>query len=290
VAADPAVVSTAPVNAEMLRLATEGPMLGRIFTDDEETRKEAVVVLSHGAWQRRFGGEPSIVGRTVQIDGEPYAVIGVMPPQFPPTFLAAELFTPLGITNRAPDDGRTYLVTIAQLADGVTFAQANAEVAALFRDIAGELPRTHQGWTAGLLTFRDWQYGAFRAPLTVLFCGVLVLLLIASCNIASLTLAHVTSRGGELALRRAIGATRWSVARLVLLEIAMVNASGAMLAIGIGAWLVPALMAIAPSSTQVLGAVTMDWRVAVFAAGCAVVSSLAAGLVPAIKASDTTPA
>jgi hypothetical protein len=74
VAADPAVVSTAPVNAEMLRLATEGPMLGRIFTDDEETRKEAVVVLSHGAWQRRFGGEPSIVGRTVQLDGEPYAV------------------------------------------------------------------------------------------------------------------------------------------------------------------------------------------------------------------------
>jgi cell division protein FtsX len=180
-------------------------------------------------------------------------------------------------------------VTIAQLADGVTFAQANAEVAALFRDIARELPRTHQGWTAGLLTFRDWQYGAFRAPLTVLFCGVLVLLLIASCNIASLTLAHVTSRGGELALRRAIGATRWSVARLVLLEIAMVNASGTVLAIGIGAWLLPALLAIAPSNTQALGAVTMDWRVAVWPAGCAVVSSLAAGLVPALNASDTTP-
>ena len=132
----------------------------------------------------------------------------------------------------------------------MTFEQANADFEELFRGLARELPRTHQGWTAGLLTFREWQYGAFRAPLTVLFCGVLVLLLIASCNIASLTLAHVTSRGGELALRRAIGATRWSVARLVLLEIAMVNVVGIVLAIGAGAWLLPALLAIAPSSTR----------------------------------------
>jgi len=289
-AADPAVVSTASVSPEMLRLAIEGPVLGRIFTDDEETRKERVVVLSHGSWQRRFGGDPAIVGRTVQLDGEPYTAIGVMPAGFPPTFLAAEFFTPLGITGSAPDDARTYIVTIGQLADNVTFEQANAEVAGLFRGIARELPRTHQGWTGGLLTFRDWQYGSFRAPLTVLFCGVLVLLLIASCNVASLTLAHVTARGGELALRRAIGATRWSVARLVLLEIAMVNAIGTVLAIVIGACLLPVLLAIAPSSTQVLGAVTMDWRVALFAAGSALVSSLAAGLAPALKASDATPA
>src|SRR6185295_2750707 len=86
------------------------------------------------------------------------------------------------------------------------------------------------------------------------------------------------------------GATQWSVARLVLLEIALVNAIGALLAIVVGAWLLPALLAIAPSSTQVLGAVTMDWRVALFAAGCAIVSSLAAGLVPALNASDTAPA
>ena len=290
VAADPAVVSTTPVSAEMLRLAPQGPVLGRIFTDDEESRKERVVVLSHGAWQRRFGGDPTVVGRTLQLDGEPYTAIGVMPPQFPPTFLAAELFTPLGITGSAADNGRTYLVTIAELADGVTFEQASAEFAELFRGIARELPRTHQGWTAGLLTFREWQYGAFRAPLAVLFCGVLVLLLIASCNVASLTLANVTSRGGELALRRAIGATPWSVARLVLLEIAMVNAMGSLLAIAVGAWLLPALLAIAPSSTQALGAVTIDWRVALFAAGCAIVSSLAAGLVRALKASDTTAA
>ncbi|HXI30642.1 MAG TPA: FtsX-like permease family protein, partial [Vicinamibacterales bacterium] len=160
------------------------------------------------------------------------------------------------------------------------------EIRDLFRDIARELPRTHQGWSGGLLTFREWQYGNFRAPLSVLFAAVIVLLLIASCNIASLTLAHVTSRGGELALRRAMGATRWAIARLVLLEIAIVNAAGAAIAILIGSELLPGLLAIAPATTQVLGTVTMDWRVALFAAGCAVVSSLAAGLVPAFSASD----
>ncbi|HJZ72495.1 MAG TPA: ADOP family duplicated permease [Vicinamibacterales bacterium] len=284
---EPVVVSTAPLNAEMLRLSTEAPVLGRIFTDEEETRKDRLIVLSYGAWQRRFGGDPAIVGRSVRLDGEPYTVIGVMPARFPLQFLAAELWTPLGITTTAPpDQAVTNIVTIAALADGVSFAQADAEIRDIFRDIARELPRTHQGWSAGLLTFRQWQYGNFRAPLAVLFCAVLVLLLIASCNIASLTLAHVTSRGGELSLRRAIGATRWSVARLVLLEIAIVNAIGAALAIVLGNQLLPALLAIAPATTQVLGEVTMDWRVALFAAGCAVVSSLAAGLAPALNASD----
>jgi putative ABC transport system permease protein len=288
--ADPAVVSTAPVSAEMLRLATDGPALGRLFTDDEDTRKEPLIVLSHGAWQRRFGGDAGVIGRAVQLDGEPFTVIGVMPARFPPTFLDAELWTPLGITTSAADDARTSIVTIAQLADGVTFDQANAEVGEIVRALARELPRTHQGWTGGILTFREWQYGNFRAPLNVLFGAVLVLLLIASCNIASLTLAQVTSRRGELALRRAIGATRWSVARLVLLEIAIVNAVGTVLAIAVGAWLVPTLLAIAPATTQALGEVRMDWRVALFAAGCAVLSSIAAGLVPALSASGGTAA
>src|SRR4029077_11250964 len=133
-------------------------------------------------------------------------------------------------TRSAADDGRTNIVTIAQLADGVTFDQANAEVGDFVRRLAQELPRTHQGWTGGILSYREWQFGNFRAPLNVLFGAVLVLLLIASCNIASLTLAQVTSRGGELALRRAMGATRWAVARLVLIEIAIVNAAGTAIA------------------------------------------------------------
>jgi putative ABC transport system permease protein len=289
--ADPAVVATAAVSAELLTLSLQPPMVGRTFTIDEETRKESLIVLSYGAWRRRFGGDPGVLGRTVQLDGEPYTVIGVMPNGFPPPFMAADIWTPLGFTTAAPlDVARTNIVTIAQLADGVTHEQANAETAGIVRDLGRELPKTHQGWTGGILSYRSWQFGNFRAPLTILFGGVIVLLLIASCNIASLTLAQVTSRSGELALRRAIGATRWSVARLVLLEIAIVNTVGVALAIGIGGWLLPALLSIAPATTQTLGVVTLDWRVALFAAGCAVLSSLTAGLVPAFTASDTSPA
>ena len=172
-------------------------------------------------------------------------------------------------------------MTIAQLADGATFEQAAAEVRAIVADLTRELPKTHQGWTGGLITFRDWQYGSFRAPLVVLFGAVVALLLIASSNVASLTLAHVTARRGELALRRVIGATGWAVARLVLLEITIINVVGATLSLAIGAWLVPTLLAIAPATTQVLGVVSIDWRVAAYAMGCALVSSLVAGLMPA---------
>jgi predicted permease len=288
--AEPAVVSTAQANASLLRLSTVSPLVGRVFTDEEETRGERLVVLSHGAWVRRFGADPAVVGRVVQLDGEPHTVVGVMPPEFPPRFLEAELWTPLGITTTAPlDQARTNIVTIGELADGVTFDQANAEIREVFAGIARELPRTHQGWSAGLLTFRDWQYGTVRAPLAVLFGAVVVLLLIASCNIASLTLAHVTARSGELALRRAIGASRWSVARLLLFEIGIVNVAGGALALALGSELLPVLLAIAPASTRLLGDVTLDWRVAAFAAGCVLVSSLFAGLVPALSAADVSP-
>jgi predicted permease len=186
----------------------------------------------------------------------------------------------------APEAG-TYLVTIAQLADGVTLAPAAAEAGAILAELSKELPTTHQGWTGGLQPFREWQYGAFQAPLLVLFVAVLVLLLIAAANISSLTVAHVTGRGVEFAVRRAIGAGRWDIVRLVLLEIFIVNAIGAAAALNVGAWIVPALLAIAPAATRPLGPVTMDWRVAVYAFACALMSSLIAGIVPALTASES---
>src|SRR4051812_24920730 len=126
---DPAVVSTLQTSAEMLAIAADSPLLGRTFTVDEEKRKERLIVLSYGAWQRRFGGDRGILGQTVPLDGEPHTIIGVMPRSFPPPFLDAELWTPLGIVDSAqPTEGRTYLVTIAQLADGASFEQANVEV------------------------------------------------------------------------------------------------------------------------------------------------------------------
>ena len=288
---EPTVLSTMLVSAELLRMAPEGPLLGRGFTEAEEERQEHLIVLSYGAWQGRFGGDPAIVGRGVELDGEPYTIVGVMPRSFPPKVLEADLWTPLGIRAVAsPTDARTYILPIAELAGGASMAQADGEARAIIADLARELPNTHHGWTGGVIGYREWQYGAFRTPLIVLFLAVTVLLLIASSNIASLTLAHVTARGGELALRRAIGASRSAVIRLVLVEMALVNVIGAALAFALGTWMLPVLLAIAPATTKVLGQVTMDWRVALYAMACGALSSIAAGLLPAWSAADTASA
>ena len=286
---DPLVVRTAAVSATLLGLAPESALLGRVFDEAEETRKDRVVVMSHGFWRRQFGGDPAIVGRAITLDAEPYTVVGVMPSSFPPKFLEADLWTPLGITtSAATDDSRTYIVPVAELADGATLAQADAEIRRIIGDLAKELPRTHQGFSSGVIGFREWQYGQFKAPLAILFLAVTTLTLIAAFNVASLTLATVTARQGEMALRRAIGATRWAIARLVIAEIAIINVIGAVCAIAMGAWLLPALLRIAPATTAVLGEVGMDWRVAVYALACAVLASLAAGVVPALYAADSS--
>jgi len=284
---DPMVVRGAAVSAELLKLAAEPAALGRTFDEAEETRKEKLIVLGHAFWRRQFGADPSAVGRVVTLDGEPYTIVGVMARSFPPQFLEADLWTPLGITTSAPpDDTRTYIVPVAELARGATLAEADAEIRGIIGDLAKELPRSHQGFSGGVIGFREWQYGNFKAPLVILFLAVTALMLIAASNIASLTLASVTARQGEIALRRALGATRPAIARLVLLEIALVNVAGAGFAIVLGSWMLPALLRIAPATTSVLGTVRMDWRVAVYALGCAALASLAAGLVPAMFAAE----
>jgi predicted permease len=286
---DPLVVRTAAVSAELLRLAPESAALGRTFDEAEETRRERLAVLSYGFWRRQFGSDPAITGRVIALDAEPYTVVGVMPPSFPPQFLEADLWTPLGITTSAStDDSRTYIVPVAELASGATLAQADAEIRGIIGDLGKELPRTHQGFTAGVIGFREWQYGKFKAPLAILFLAVTALTLIAAFNVASLTLANVTAQQGEIALRRAIGATRWDVARLVLTEIAIINVSGAACAVVVGGWLLPVLLKVAPATTAVLGDVRMDWRVALYALACAALASLAAGVVPAAHASESS--
>jgi len=286
---DPLVARTAAVSAELLRLAAEPAALGRTFDEAEETRKERLIVLGHAFWRRQFGADPAAIGRVVTLDGEPYTIVGVMARSFPPQFLDADLWTPLGITTSAPlDDSRTYIVPVAELANGATLAEGDAEIRRIVSDLARELPRSHQGFSGGVVGFREWQYGNFKTPLSILLLAVTALMLIAASNIASLTLASVTARQGEIALRRAMGATRAAIARLVILEIAMVNIAGAGCAIILGSWMLPALLRIAPATTSVLGKVTMDWHVAAYAVGCAALASVAAGVVPAVYAAESS--
>jgi putative ABC transport system permease protein len=285
---EPEPVRVLLANESLFRLTADRPLLGRAFTLEEEERNARVAVLNYGLWQRRFGGDTAVLGKALEIEGEPYTIVGVMPPTFPPPALTSGLIVPLGITGVAPkgDEARTYLPTLARITDGATNNDATSEIGALMQDVVRQYPRTHTGWTAFVLSYRDWQYGSFRAPLIALFAAMALLLLIASANIASLALANVSARRGEIALRRAIGASGGAIARLIVLEVAVLNLLGGGIGLLAAIAMLPAILAIDPAATRALGPVSIDWRVAAYAACSAILAAAIASLAPAIHAAD----
>ena len=149
---EPEVIRVLAANASLFRLMADQPSIGRAFTEEEEDRRARVVVLTHGVWQRRFGGDAGALGKTLEIDGEPHVVVGVMPPEFPPPALLSAVVIPLGITRGVPpnnNENRTYITALARVAGNATLAQAAAESNTLMEQVVQENPRSHIGWTAG---------------------------------------------------------------------------------------------------------------------------------------------
>jgi putative ABC transport system permease protein len=286
--AEPEVVKGALVTHGLFRMMGVAPRLGRDFRPDEDRPRSGVAILAHGVWQRRFGGDRAILGSRVLLDGEPHTVVGVMPEDFPPPFLDAEVFTPFGITDAfVADPGNnmsTYVVTVGELRQGATVQQASEEVDAMTRQLAKEFPRSHQGWSGGAWPVRQYLYGEVRLAVIVLMCATAVVLLIACANIANLTLAHVLGRRAELALRVALGAGRRDLLRLQLVESLMVSALGAGVGLLLASAAVPALLALSPDSRNTLGVVAIDWRVQTFTVALAVVAALLAGVLPSVRA------
>jgi putative ABC transport system permease protein len=283
-AGEPTLVKAAYVTPGLFEIMGITAAAGRTFTAEEEQPGRAVAIVSQGYWQRVLGGGTAL-GASVVIDGIAYEIVGVMPNGFPPAFLEAEVFTPL-VPNATPA-GRNPLrsvVSVAELADGATVAQASAEADQIVRQLATELPQTHAGWTGGAQTMREWQYGAVRVPMLVLFGATVLVLLIACANIASVTSAQAVGRMGELALRVALGASARDVLRLQVAELLLVSLAGGMAGLGIARAAIPALLAIDPGAVRALGVVAIDWRVQAFTLVLAIGTALASALVPALQA------
>jgi putative ABC transport system permease protein len=285
---EPEVVRGAMVTAGLFELMGVAPHLGRHFTAADDQPKTGVAIISHGLWSRRFGRDTGILGRRVLVDGEPHVIVGVMPNDFPPPFLNADLFTPFGITEAfalRPEAGpSTYVATVATLRDAATVQQASDEVDAMIRRLAAEYPRTHNGWSGGAWTAREWLYGEMRVATLVLMAATAVVLLIACANIANLTLAEVLGRRAELAMRLALGASRGDLLRYQAVESAIVSVSGAVLGLLLAYAAVPALVAMNPEAARSLGRVEIDWRVQLFTMSLAIVTALLSGLLPALRA------
>jgi putative ABC transport system permease protein len=280
---EPDVAQTAAVTPGLLTMMAAPIALGRSFTDAEAGPGQFVAIISDRFWRDSLGAG-SVLGSSLLVDGQPHTIVGVLSPSFAVPFVDAHIFTPLFVNPEAsPRSPPKSVVTLAELVPGATLEQAGAELAPITQQMSQEFPRTHQGWTFGAETVRQWQYGPIRPALLMLFAATAFVLLIACVNIANLTSAQAIARSGELSLRLALGATRTDVLRIHLAELLIVGISGLGPGLMLASVAVPALLSIDQTFARTLGVIAIDWRVQAFSAAVAILTAAIAAAIPAIR-------
>jgi predicted permease len=264
--------------------------LGRTFVEAEDkVGVPRVVVVSHGLWQRQFGGDPRLVGRTLEVDGTPMTVIGVMPREFRyPT--GADLWTPLvPVIPEVVDKANVGWATlVGRLAPGTTLAQAAAEIDGLTAEgLRREAPSAPAVKTVLTPLTHEW-IGPARPALLVLLGGVLLVLLLACANVSALLLARAAARQREIAVRLALGASRARLVRQLLAEAVIIAVTGGLAGTVIAVWGLHGLLSLVPAQIPRLEDAAIDPRVLAFALVLTAVSALASGLVPALLASRSS--
>jgi putative ABC transport system permease protein len=251
-----------------------------------------IVVLSHGLWQRRFGGSPSVIGQTVTLDGRPHTIVGVMPKRFEfPVFnFKGEAWTPLKFDEAAgvPRDGSPSLVAIARVRAGIDYREAQAELDTVMRRFEADYPRTNRGLGARLLEMRRLgdDFGTGSISIVLLFAVGLVLLL-ACANVANLLLSRAVSRDRELSVRAALGAGRARLVRQLFTESALLSAAGSIGGLALAALMLqriraslPELLIVSQPNVLDLG---IDRTTLLYTSGLAVLSALLFGAAPALR-------
>ncbi len=288
---DPEGLLGSKVSADLFQTLGAKPLMGRVFIGDEDQAgRDQAAVLGYGLWQRRFAASPDIVGQTVHLDGKPYTVVGVMPKDFHfPT--PAEIWIPLAMNEQERAiRGSRYLDVVAKLKPGVTVAQARAEMELVAKRLAASYPETNRGWHARVLPIRDFLIGDLTRNYTwMLLAAVGFVLLIACANVANLLFARATFRTKEIALRTALGASRWRIVRLLLIESLLLGFTGAAAAIVLGQWDVEMIRSNMPAEVGrfVSGwdKISLDGRTLLFTALLATLAGLMSGLAPALASS-----
>jgi putative ABC transport system permease protein len=263
------------------------PVLGRLFApEDIQAGREQVLIVSHAFWQTWLGGKPDALGQTVELDGQAYRVVGVLPAGFEvPQVERVDVWIPLW-PERLTMRGWRGFRSFARLQPGASLEQARAEMAALREQLAGEYPETNAGWGVVVDSLHDRTVRSVRPALLMFLAAVFLVLLIACANVANLFLARGASREREFAVRLALGASRGRLVRQLLIESLLYALGGGALGVLLATWAVALFSALAPAWLPRLEEVRMDGVVLAFALGVSVLSSVLFGLVPALKASD----
>ncbi len=262
--------------------------LGRIFTaDEDQPGRNRVAVISDGLWKRRFGASAQVIGQSIQLNGEPCTVIGVMPASFNFPSPEVELWKPMAIDLSKYTRGSAFLQSVARLKDGVTVEQAQADVQAIAARLEQQYPNSNRDVSFKPVLLRTQLVGEIEKPLMILFGAVVLVLLIACVNVANLVLGRATARWKEIALRSALGASRWSLVRMLLTESVLLAVMGGAAGLLLAAYGIDALTKINPDAIPSRHQVTMDGFVIVFTFAMSLVTGVLFGLVPAWQATGT---
>ncbi len=288
---DPESLNATRVNAAFFSVLGVDPLLGRTFQNGEDNQGgPKVTVLTYALWQRRFGADPNIVGRALTLNGESYTVIGVLPASFQFALRPADLFLPYQPTqNQLTRRFMHGTNLIGRLKTGKTADEAQSELNLIAGRIEQQFNDSHAGVKARVVPLQEEVIGNVRPILLVLLGAVGFVLLIACANVASLLLTRSLARQKEVAIRSALGASRWRVIRQLLTESILLSLAGGIAGLLIALWGVPALVAVLPQSQlnamPFLKSLNIDASILAFSFGLSLLTGLIFGLAPALQSS-----
>jgi putative ABC transport system permease protein len=288
--AEPAQVEGAMISADLFDALGLAPELGRGFMDDEQRDgADNVAVLSNGLWQRQFGSDPSVVGKTIRVSDVPHVIVGVMPAgfEFPQ---GARIYTPLVIGSEIRKNRRSHLLhVVGRLRAGATATHAEAELRSFVEAVMKENPGVDTGFQVAVGGLHERITAPVRPALLVLLGAVGLVLLTACANVANLVLMRNTTRVREFAVRAALGAAHGRLLRQCLAESAVLGLVGATGGVLLAIWCVKLIVAFGPGGVPRLDEVRVDGIVLAFAAGLSLMTAMVFGAVPAVEASRTDP-